>query len=82
MKAYIYVRVDMDDGTIDRRAVEYESPKDGPWSPALRGLADSYYIGETAKGMVADMVGGPAHTAFQSPASRHRRAALSREDRP
>lgn len=73
VKASIYIRIDADDGTTARRVVEYESPKDGPWSLEVRNLADAFYVGETAKGMTADMLGGLAERTFSSPASRARR---------
>ncbi len=76
MKASIYLRIEKADGTIDRRVVEYLPPKDGLWNPQIAALEDAYYIGETAKGMAADMLGGLALTAFSSPASR---ARLARE---
>lgn len=67
MKVEVRVRI----GREGRKAT-WEPKPDGPVSEELRGLVAAFEVGEMAKGMVADIIGGPALTAFGNEQTRNR----------
>ena len=57
----------------ERRTATWLAPSGGPVAPDVVGLVAAHEAGELAKGMVADIVGGLALTAYGNESTRKAR---------